>query len=372
MSKRKILYIDVDRGVAIKEWVDILSQVVDVDTLIIGGTSKQFMPATLRVKEEKYGLPYFWRLKKCREPPFLHFHPVTKALLKLLPHSDYDGIITGEYGLGIPLYALRLQGMTGLFTHAINIFGDGNTRAQIETTIDGDYVAMFRPFHFITQLQSTANKLINVGHDPKKIHIVPTPVPEYPTKVVEKYDFSSVLTNYGWDNIKLINKLAKERNRSTWTVKTYGGKNRLAELSNVTHESGFLPRPQYYEWLASGRIGVQPQFLETFGTHIVEHAMFHPVMILKGTNFADDFTHAVQFDLDDFWRKAEWLLDSPELRQEVVERGREIIKKKFSFDNMKKGIDSFLDGASDTASRMDRILCLEKRPVTENVGAWFK
>jgi glycosyltransferase involved in cell wall biosynthesis len=371
MTIRKILYIDTNfRGMSVNVFLKALRQVVDVDTLIIGGTKAAHIPATYRVKTEEYGMPYYWKFTHRTELPFFDFHPLMKALLEILPNNNYDGIIAGTYGLGLPLYALELQGMTGLYTHDPNLFA-GYQKVDKVMDVDNDLVSMFRAFHFIPQLQSTARKLIAAGHPQERVHIMPIPAFEYPIVVKEEYDFSSLVMGDQWENAALLNKLVKKVPARTWTIRTCGEKEVLEPYTNVNHVTGFIQHPQYDEWLAMGRVGVQPQLVETFGMWLLEHALFHPVMILEGTNFVSDFPFAVQFNENNFYEKAEALLNNSELRKEITAHGRENIVKNFSFDVLKRGMDEFLDACSSTAVDMKKKVCAIKEPKM-NVGEWFR
>jgi hypothetical protein len=260
--------------------------------------------------------------------------------------------------------------MTGLYTHDPNLFA-GYQKVDKVMDVDNDLVSMFRAFHFIPQLQSTARKLIAAGHPQERVHIMPIPAFEYPIVVKEEYDFSSLVMGDQWENAALLNKLVKKVPARTWTIRTCGEKEVLEPYTNVNHVTGFIQHPQYDEWLAMGRVGVQPQLVETFGMWLLEHALFHPVMILEGTNFVSDFPFAVQFNENNFYEKAEALLNNSELRKEITAHGRENIVKNFSFDVLKRGMDEFLDACSSTAVDMKKKVCAIKEPKM-NVGEWFR
>ncbi len=364
----RLLYIDRGRkSPSISEWHKILKEIVEgmggvLDTLIVGKELGDIQP-TLAVPAPNYNFSPFLQTDNWFERYMLSFDSVIRGLKKLFVTRTYDGIITGNTSLLVPLYALGLMPFSGFITHDQGIELKGHVHPVVKAMLEsgGGHV-----LPLLEGLKQFYLRETNVSSN--NIHVTPIPA-QLPTQEIiteEIYDFSTVISGFAWDNVPLLEKLTRQGGR--WLVKTYGKMDIPDFVGDVTIVKEFLPLDDYYRLLGSARVGVQVQLRENCCKAIAEHAIFHPIMVFEDANYlvdCEDF--AIPFNEQNFMAKARPLLDDPTLRNEYVQRGKTIVAERFSYESMQRGLHHFLQAIKpESLKQHNKALKLVNQLIVEN------
>lgn len=338
----RILYIDRGRvSISISEWHKILQEVVTemggvLDTLIIG--SDHDMNPTLLVSPPKYKTSRYLQVENWFERHLLLFDSVITGLEQLMAERTYDVIISGNTSFMLPLHILDLANISGFITH--------DQQTELEGKVHPILAAVLEMGGHICPLLEGLKQyyMAQVDIPAERIHVTPIParITTEGINVDEKYDFSTVISGFPWDNVPLLEKLTAQGGK--WLIKTYGKMDVPNFRGDTTIVTKFLPLNEYYELLASAKVGVQVQLRENCCKAIAEHAAFHPTMVFEGANYladCDDF--AISFNEANFMEKARPLLADAQLRKDITERGKPIVEERFSYESMCRGIQHFLD-----------------------------